>query len=109
MTCLQFEHHFDLGPFQPSYQTVQEELYFFQKRPVDAVLEQWHPTMKEVTFLAQSFQSQAMVDHLDIDPANQQKLQSFGSLPSVLFFADPFCQWKYIDLLHTLHVPYNQH
>ena len=50
MTCLQFEHHFDLSPFQPSYQTVQEVPYFFQIRPVDAVLEQWHPTVKVVSF-----------------------------------------------------------
>src|SRR6267154_4623155 len=105
MTCLQFEHHFDLGPSQSSYQTVLEVLYFFQLRLVDAFLEQKHPTGKVVTLLAQSFCSQMMVDRLGIDPANQQMSQSFGSLPSVLFFADPFCHWKCIDLLHTLHVP----
>src|ERR1700736_257113 len=104
MVCLQFEHYSDLGLFQISSQTVQEVLYFFQPRPVDAFPEQLHPIVKVVvTLRVQFLQSPLMEDHPSTDPTSQLMLQSSVFLPFALAFVDPSFQQKCIDLLHTLH------
>src|SRR6266436_8552951 len=103
MICLQFEHHSDLSLCQISSQTVQEGLYSFQPRPVDAFPEQLHPIVKVVTFQVQFPQSPLMGVHLGTDPASQLKLQSSEFLPFALSSVDLFLQQKCIDLLHILH------
>src|SRR5882672_7305105 len=90
MTCLQFEHHSGLGLCQISSQTVQEGLYSFQPRPVDAFPEQLHPIVKVVIPQVQFVQSPLMWVHLSTDPASQLKLQSSGFLPFALAFVDLF-------------------
>src|ERR1700676_2241474 len=109
MICLQFEHHFDLGLCQIASQTVQEELYSFQPRPVDAFPEQLHSIVKVVTLQVQFLQSPLMEVHLSTDLANQLKLQSSEFLPFALTFVDPFFQQKCIDPLHALHEPQSHH
>src|SRR5882762_8901128 len=103
MICLQFEHHSDLDLCQISSQTVQELLYFFQLKPVDAFPEQQHPIVKVVILQVQFLQSPLMGVHLGTDPASQLKLQSSGFLPFAQFFVDLFFQQKCTDLLHTVH------
>src|ERR1700732_2040704 len=75
-----------MGLCQISSQTVQEGLYSFQPKSVDAFPEQLHSIVKVVTLQGQFLQSPLMVVHLGTDPASQLKLQSSGFLPFALAF-----------------------